>query len=111
MKLGKKYIQYIGSIYRVSIYIETFKCISGIYSGITASLIFNIKVNNSVEGTVTVNYDDSNESEIYYDTLITPIKVKPNDKVEIEMVENYPSDTDFLVDNVEVKIKCSKIPY
>jgi len=111
MLIGKEYITYIGSIYRVSIYIGTFKCISGCDSATSASLIFNIKVNSSIEGNVTVNYDDSNETEIYYDNLITPIKVKPNDKIEIEMVENFPSDADFLVDNVEIKLKCSKIPY
>lgn len=111
MNIGNpRYAEYIGSIFRVIIYIGDFSCTGGAYSGMTASLNFNIKVNGVTKKTIIIYYDDSNESDIHYDSLIDAIKMNPKDKVKIEMIENYPSATSFSVDNIDIKLKCSKIP-
>lgn len=107
MKIGKaKYIEYIGFIYRVIIYLKEFSA-EGWYSGVVGSLTFYIKVNGISKATISLNYDEGNESDIYIDKLITPIFVKPKDKVEIELEENPPSGVSFTVNGIDVFLKCS----
>jgi len=107
MKIGRaKYIEYIGFIYRVIIYLKEFSAEEW-YSGATGSIVFHIKVNSMTKSTISLNYDEGNETDIYLDRLINPIFVKPKDKVEIELEENPPSGISFMINGVEVSLKCS----
>ena len=111
MKIGNpKYAEYLGFIYRVIIYLKEFSA-KGWESGDIGSITFKILVNNNVKASITVNYDESNETDIYVDKLLDNlIFIKPKDKIEIELEENPPSGVEFTVDGINIRLKCSKIP-
>jgi len=110
MKVGNpKYAEYLGFIYRVIIYLKEFSA-KGWESGCVGSITFKILVNNTEMASIDINYDEYNETDVYVDKLINPIPIKPKDKIEIELEKNPPSGVEFIVDGINIKLKCSKIP-
>lgn len=102
-------VEYLGYIFRVTIYIGVFKAETP-SSFTSGSIGINININDLTKETITVDYNPDEETDIYKDVLIN-IPIQPKDKVDISITKNFPSGENFIVDNIEVKLKCSKMPY
>lgn len=114
-------VQWRSELHRILIYIGSFTCATsgGASSGEEARLQFNIYVNDEIIHTFYVDYDESNESDIITNFVLTDDDLEsgttrelyPEDVIKVEMLEDFESEISFSYDDIVFKILAPKMRY